>query len=306
MSIQIVFLISPRTHFLDLAGPDQVFFEAIFYKAPFELVYCSFAPEDAGTASGLRFSNLKNYAEIELKKGDYVFIPGMDLEVINGSYISEIKSLINWISMGYALGANICSVCTGAFLLAKTGLLNGKNCTTHWKYTQKLQSSFQKLKVLENVLFTEKDGIFTSAGIASGVDLALHILEKEMGAYFANKVAREIVVYIRRDGGQSQQSIFMAFRNHIHTGIHMVQDWLAENLDKKSTLSDLAGLANMSARNFTRIFKKETGITIGEYIALLRREKIGELIKKPDLSRLQVAQAVGLKSERQVGRLIKR
>ena len=287
MPIKFVFVISPKTHILDLAGPDQVLFEAIFFKAPFELEYCTFSKEDACTASGLRFSNLKHYSEVTLKKGDYIFIPGMDTDVITGSHSPAMKDLFHWLSEQYDKEVRLCSVCTGAFLLAWSGLLNGKICTTHWKYTQKLQQLFPRVKVQENVLFTEKDGIFTSAGVASGIDLALHLVEKEMGPYFANKVAREVVLYIRRDGNQTQQSVFLSYRNHIHTGIHQVQDWLIDNLDKKSSLDQLAVLANMSTRNFTRVFKKETSITIGDYVAMLRQEKIKELLKKPDFSRQQ-------------------
>ena len=305
MPVRLIFVISPRTHLLDLAGPDQVFFEAIFFKAPFEIEYCSFAPEEAGTASGLRFANLRHYTELEPKKGDYIFIPGMDTDVIDHSHNRAMKDLFHWLSAAYTRGVRLCSICTGAFLLAAAGLLDGKICTTHWKYTRKLQSRYPRLKVQENVLFTEKDGLFTSAGIASGVDMALHIVEKEMGAYFTNKVAREIVVYIRRDGGQAQESIFLSYRNHLHAGIHTVQDWLVENLDRKATLPQLAEMAHMSTRNFTRIFRKETGVTIGEYLTMLRKEKIAELLKKPDLSRPQVAQQVGLKSARQVNRLLR-
>lgn len=305
MPIKFVFLISPKTHILDLAGPDQVLFEAIFFKAPFELEYCTFSKEDACTASGLRFSNLKHYSEVALKKGDYIFIPGMDTDVITGTHSPAMKDLFHWLSVQYEKEVRLCSVCTGAFLLAWSGLLKGKICTTHWKYTQKLQQLFPSIKVQENVLFTERDGIFTSAGVASGIDLALHLVEKEMGPYFANKVAREIVLYIRRDGNQTQQSVFLSYRNHIHSGIHQVQDWLIENLDKKSNLDQLAVLANMSTRNFTRVFKKETSITIGDYVAMLRQEKIKELLKKPDFSRQQVARQVGLSSERQVSRLMK-
>ena len=126
--------------------------------------------------------------------------------------------------------------------------------------------------------------------------MALHIVEKEMGAHFTNKVAREIVVYIRRDGGQAQESIFLSYRNHLHAGIHTVQDWLVENLDRKATLPQLAEMAHMSTRNFTRIFRKETGVTIGEYLTMLRKEKIAELLKKPYLSRTHVEHQVGLKS----------
>lgn len=151
MTTKFVFLISPKTHFLDLAGPDQVLFEAIFFKAPFELEYCSFAPEEAGVASGLRFSNLKHYTAVPLQKGDYIFTPGMDLEVLTGAHSPLIKGLFQWLSAQYDQGVNICSICTGAFLLAASGLLNGKPCTTHWKYTHKLQRLFPRLKVQENV-----------------------------------------------------------------------------------------------------------------------------------------------------------
>jgi transcriptional regulator GlxA family with amidase domain len=305
MAIKIVFVIAPRTHLLDLAGPDQVFFESIFYTAPFQLEYVSFAPEEAGTASGLGFKTLKHYSDIEIRSGDYIFIPGMDIDVITGSHKPAMKDLFNWLSTGYAKGANLCSVCTGAFLLATAGLLNHKICTTHWKYTQRLQQMFPLLQVQENVLFTVRDGIYTSAGIASGVDMALHIVEQEMGTHFAHKVAREIVVYMRREGNHAQDSIFLQYRNHIHAGIHAAQDYLLEHLDKKNSLLQLADLAHMSTRNFTRIFKKETGITIGQYITLLRQEKIAELLKQPDLSRQQIAQQVGLLSERQVNRLMK-
>ena len=304
MPVRFVFLISPRTHFLDLAGPDQVLHEAIFYKAPFEIRYCSFAPEAAGTASGLQFRALAHYSEISLQAGDYVFIPGMDMEVIGSSYRADMPELFQWLKGLYARGVRLCSVCTGAFLLASAGLLDGKPCTTHWKYTQSLQARFPSLKVQENVLYTERDGIYTSAGIVSGVDLALHIVEQEMGAWFANKVAREIVVYIRRQGEHAQQSIYMSYRNHIHSGVHAVQDYLVENLHQKNALSDLAAIANMSTRNFTRIFRKETGIAVGDYIALLREEKMQELLKNPDMSRAQVAARLGLKSERQLNRLM--
>ena len=306
MPIRFIFVISPRTHLLDLAGPDQVFFEAIFFKAPFVIEYCSFAPEEAGTSAGLRFAGLRPYSELEPKKGDYIVIPGMDVDVIDNAPGGAMQGLFRWLRAAYAQGANLCSICTGAFLLAAGGLLDGKICTTHWKYTRKLQARHPRLKVQENVLFTEKDGIFTSAGIASGVDMALHIVEKEMGAHFAHKVAREIVVYIRRNGGQAQESVFLSHRNHLHAGIHAVQDWLLDNLDRKATLPELAEMAHMSTRNFTRTFRKETGVTIGDYLTLLRREKIAELLKKPDLSRPQIARQVGLKSARQLGRLLSR
>jgi transcriptional regulator GlxA family with amidase domain len=299
---KIVFLLSPKTHFLDLAGPDQVFFEAIDLGAPFQLEYCRYQAEPY-TSSGLHFGDLKFYHSIELRAGDYLIIPGMSAKLVTANQMVPDAVYI-WLRSLAAQGVNVCSVCTGAFLLGFSGLLNGKSCTTHWKYTQTLQRLFPSAKVKENVLYTEQEGIFTSAGVASGIDLALHILEKEAGEYLTHKVAREMVVYIRRSGNEAQHSVFLNYRNHLHTGVHQVQDWLNENLHKKCSVDHLATIANMSTRNFTRVFKKETGITVSDFIALLRQEKIKELTKKPDLSRQQIAQRIGLQSERQLRRVM--
>lgn len=302
MSKKIVFLISPKTHFLDLAGPDQVFFEAVEFGVPFKLEYCNFAASTY-TSSGLYFNHLLPYDQVELQAGDYIFIPGMDAKIVLENKIVP-PAVFVWLQEAYAKGVNLCSVCTGSFMLAHCGLLNGKSCTTHWKYTQILQRLSPRAKVKENVLFTEQEGIFTSAGVASGIDLALHILEKEAGHYLTHKVARELVVYVRRSGHESQHSVFLNYRNHLNTGVHRVQDWLNENLHKKCSIDELADMAHMSTRNFTRVFKKETGITVSDYIALLRQEKIKELQKKTDLSRQQIAQRIGLQSDRQLRRVM--
>lgn len=303
MPAKIVFLISPKTHFLDLAGPDQVFFEAIDYGAPFELEYCSYSDKPS-TSSGLPFGKLKHFSKVVIKKGDFIVIPGVDIQLLLSEETTKQEALFQWLKKAYAKQAGICTVCTGAFLLAASGLLDGKNCTTHWKRTHQLKKHYPKVNVVENVLFTEDDGIYTSAGIVSGIDMALHIVEKLMGAHFAHKVARELVMYVRRSGNQPQQSIFLNYRNHIHAGIHKAQDWIIENIDKKTSLDSLARTALMSNRNFTRIFKRETGVTVNEFVTLVRKEKLKELLKNPDLSRPQIAGHIGLKSERQLSRLI--
>jgi transcriptional regulator GlxA family with amidase domain len=110
-------------------------------------------------------------------------------------------------------------------------------------------------------------------------------------------------MYIRRDGNSKQESVFLKFRNHIHSGIHQAQDFVVEKIHTKFSNTELADVANMSYRNFCRIFKKETGITPNEYINLIRLEKANSLIKNPDMSKQQIANAVGLKSEKQLSRL---
>lgn len=304
MAIKFVFLILPEIHIMDLAGPDQALLEAIGYGADFEIQYCSFQ-NDLRTSSHLPFGRVSHFQEITFSAGDFLLIPGANVSYMMSDTFRKQADLFEWIRQVYIREVNICSICTGAYVLALAGLLDGAPCTTHFKHTQRLQAAFPKVKVQENILFTECKGIYTSAGITSGIDLTLHIIEQLKGSYFAHKVARELVVYNRRAGHQQQESDLMRFRNHIHAGIHQVQDWLHENLDKQYTLNDLSEIANMSSRNLTRIFKKETMLTINEYITLLRKEKIKSLLQNPDLSRRQIAQQCGLKSERQVARLLK-
>ena len=304
MAINFVFLILPEIHLMDLAGPDQVFLESIGYGADFEIRYCSLRKGPV-TSAGLPFGEVPSYTAEKLNPGDFLFVPGANVSYLLSDDFKKETALFEWLNKMYNAGVNICSICSGAFALAQSGLLDGVPCTTHFKRTAQLQKCFPHARVTENTLFTEHNGIYTSAGIASGIDMALHIVEKLKGSYFAHKVARELVVYNRRKGDQSQYSAVMEFRNHIHSGIHKAQDWIHENLDSKFTLIDLAETANMSDRNFTRIFKKETGVTVSDYIRMLRKERINELLKNPDITRIEIARKCGLKSERHLRRIMK-
>lgn len=293
----------PHIHILDLAGPDQTLHEAIDFGADFFVEYCGIDKE-VQSSSGLPFGKIKHFSEVILKKGDFLIIPGADYSYLSSNDFFKQKELFRFIRTQYENEVNICSICIGAFVLAESGLLNGRNCTTHFKKTKELQERYPDIKVIENILFTDQNGLYTSAGIASGIDLTLYIIEKIKGSFFAHQVARELVVYNRRSGTSSQESEMLSFRNHIHSGIHRVQDFIIANIHKKTNLADLAEKANMSERNFTRIFKKETGITVKDFITLIRKEKIIELSRNPDLSRIEIAGKVGLQSEKQLSRII--
>ncbi|MBA4848938.1 GlxA family transcriptional regulator [Emticicia sp. BO119] len=301
---KIVFLILPEIQLLDLAGADQVFYEAKCYGSDIEIDYCSFE-NTIKTSTLLPIGKVKDLHEVSFKAGDYLIIPGAETSYILSDEFKAKYEIFDWLKMAYSQKVILCSVCTGAFVLALAGLLNNRKCTTHWKRTAQLQALFPKTEVVENILFMEDGGILTSAGVTSGIDLALHIVSQLEDDFFSYKVARELVIYIRRHGNQSQQSIFLQYRNHIHSGVHRVQDWLKENIHRKSSLPDLADIACMSTRNFTRVFKKETGISVNDFTTLIRKEKIKALIKKPDITRSQIANQCGLKSERQIIRLLK-
>jgi transcriptional regulator GlxA family with amidase domain len=299
---KIIFLILPHVHLLDLAGPDQVFLEALEYGAPIAVEYCSVS-KSIFSSSQLDIAKLKMFSKIKINKGDYVFIPGAEVKYLHSTSIPFEKEVGKWLRQGYESGAYLCSVCTGAFFLARLGLLNQKKCTTHWKRTKELQERYPLLNVTEDILFTEDERIFTSAGVTAGIDMALYITGRLTNENFAFKVARELVVYMRRQGHDKQQSVFMSYRNHLHTGIHHVQDYVQENIDKKISLSHLADIACTSQRNLTRIFKKETGVTVNYYMNLIRKELLRKLSDNTELSRKQMASLCGLTSERHVIRL---
>jgi transcriptional regulator GlxA family with amidase domain len=303
MAITFLFLILPNVHILDLAGPDQAIHEAIEFGAPFNIKYCQLKGK-VSTSAGLPLSSLSNYKKQKLKKGDFLIIPGAASSYITSDAFKKNNDLFTWILGLNKEGVNICSICAGAFVLAQTGLLNGIDSTTHFKKTKELQTMFPQTNVIDNILYTDCNGIYTSAGIASGIDLILHIIEKLKGSFFAHLVARELVVYKRRNGNNAQESEIMKFRNHIHIGIHNVQDWIIENIHKRPSLTQLASIANMSERNFTRVFRKETGLSVITYINIIRKEKIQDLLKNKDFSRLEIAKLVGLQSERQLSRII--
>lgn len=301
--LKFVFLILPEVHILDLAGPDQAIHESIDFNADFEINYCGIG-ENVTTTSGLPFGEMAHYSKMTLKKNDYLIIPGSSYSYLTSNAFLSHRNLFDWLKLQHQNGINICSICMGAFPLAESGLLDGKNCTTHFKKTKELQKRYPKIKVQENILFTDEGSIYTSAGIAAGIDLILHIIEKIKGSHFAHLVARELVVYNRRQGNSAQESELLKFRNHIHAGIHNVQDFVIENISKKMSLGELSELANMSERNFTRIFKKETGVTVNGYICNVRKAKANELMKNPDLSKIEIANRVGLLSEKQLYRIL--
>lgn len=302
--IKICFLILPNTNLFDIAAASQVFHEATEKGVDLQLEYCSFE-KNIYTSFKLPLGRLKNFRAQKLKKGDYLFISSADINYILSKEFRPEQALLDWIKNMHSNGVTICAICNAAFLLARTGLLDGRSCTTHWNRTKQLQKMFPKAKVVENILFTEDTGVYTSAGASTSIDIALHIVSELKSENVSYKISRELVLYNRRAGSQAQESIFLDYRNHMHHGVHKVQDWLQEHMDKKTSLSSLAELAFMSSRNLTRIFKTESGLTINEYLTLLRKERIKELSKNPDLSRKQIAGLCGLKSERQVIRLIR-
>ncbi len=304
MSIKrkIIFFIPSKVQILDLTGPVQVFYEANSYGASYELQFVSI-DKNLISAGGLPFGQISHFSKASLNPGDYIFVPGAEMDYLRSASFKKQKGFFNWLRSMPEQEVSVCSVCTGAFILAETGLLDNIRCTTHWKRLDELRKSYPAVLAEPNILYTHTDYIYTSAGITSGIDLSLSIVDEHYGPLFAHKVARELLVYHRRSQNHTQQSIYLDYRNHLHLGVHRVQDWLIENLHKKTTIEELAEIVHMSTRNLTRAFKNVTGITINEYMKRLRLEKAATLSNNPEYGTEFIAGQVGYMNARQLRRI---
>jgi transcriptional regulator GlxA family with amidase domain len=301
---KIAFIVPPTVQLLDLAGPVQVFSEAKYYGYEISLEFYSFQ-EHTYCSAGLQFGNIKNFKEATLGEGDYLFIAGMEFTYIESISFRAERPFFDWLRQCVQNKVTVCSICNGAFALAEAGLLNDKECTTHWRRIEQLQARYPKAKVIADVLYVKSGYVYTSAGVSAGIDLALSILEDMKGPLFTHKVARSLVVYHRRSHQHKQQSIYLDYRNHIHPQVHQVQDYLIENLNKENDIESLAEMVAMSPRNLSRVFKEKTGTTILEYLTQLRLEKATTLMNNPEYTLDYIAQQCGFKTSRQLQRILK-
>lgn len=303
---RILFIIPPKVHLLDINGPAHIFYEAREMGAPIDLFFVSLDEKtEVNSSAGLTFSNVVPFSDFELGSEDYVFVPGLDFPLISDpGFLPGHKIFFKWLEEQSRKGATVCSVCTGAFLLAEAGILNGKKCTTHWRYLSRLRQQYPEADVQENRLFVEEDGIFSSAGVSSGIDLSLFLLEKEFGSRFAADIAKEAVIYFRRTESDPQLNVFLQYKNHMDDRIHQVQELIAHNLGKNLKLEELAEKVFMSPRNLTRLFNKTTGTTIGKYQDKLRMELATSLLKEGQKVDV-VARECGLSSANQLRKLLK-
>ncbi len=188
-------------------------------------------------------------------------------------------------------GGRLISFCSGAFLIAETGLLDGKQATTHWGYAEKFNQRFPDVEFMENVLYTEQDNIYCSAGSAAGLDLSLHIIKQDYGAGIANQRARRLVVPTHREGGQSQ---FVERKlDYKPSQLSRVMDWALENLDQDLKVETLASKANLSRRSFDRHFRSLIGLGAKQWIHLQRINLAREYLETSDAGIELIAEQSG-------------
>lgn len=297
----------PNVHLLDVNGPAHIFYEAKEFGANVDLHFVSMnAKSEIKSSAGLFFSKLTHFDSFELSENDFIIVPGLDFELLSDKiFIKNSKPFFDWLHFQYTNGINICSICTGIFLLAESGILNGQECTTHWRYTSQLFNKFPKIKLQKNRLFVVKDNLYTSAGVSSGIDLALYILENLFGSKLSADIAKEAVIYFRRSESDPQLNIFLQYRNHLDSRIHSAQDYILKHISSAFTIHDIAENVNMSMRNLTRLFKKTTGVTIGTYLEKLKVDRALHLLSEKNKVET-VAKLCGYKNSNQLRTLLKK
>lgn len=286
----------PSTHILDLAGPLQVFASCgEMGWAPLD-VRCVSIDQQVYAYQGIALSGLEPLPTY-LRDDDVILVIGSKRNT-SPAYLSAERRTAAWLREvadahpDMALG----SICTGAFVLGEAGLLDGRKCTTHYRYTDDLQRLFPKASVVENRVFVEDERLATSAGVATGTDLALHLVGKLVDPKISNAVAQELVVFRRRAGSDPQLSIWTSARNHLNTRIHRIQDQLQQDFCTSIDLQDLANQAHVSYLHLARMFRAETGMTLSKYLTSLRIEHARSLLRDTPIGIDQIAVMSGFQT----------
>jgi transcriptional regulator GlxA family with amidase domain len=267
----------------ELGIPNRIFGAA---DGRYEVLTCSADGRPAATSTDFEVA-VSHGPEI-LRTADTVVVPAFVPERAAPELTQPAAAALEEIRPG----ARIMSICTGAFILAAAGLLDGRPATTHWLLADYFRSWFPKVQLDPDVLFVDDGDVLTSAGAASGIDLCLHVLRKDYGSELANQVARKCVVPPWRDGGQAQY-IEQPVPRLPGLSTSATRQWAVDNLYLPLTLAELAGHAQMSLRTFARRFRDETGVSPGQWITRQRVSRARELLESTDLPVDQIAGRVG-------------
>lgn len=293
---KVVFIVYPDIVLLDLVGPLQVF---------------SHAPDHATGQAGYDCMVVSPEGNLT-ETNTVVSIPTVSVSRVMGQQIHTLvvvggdgaiagmhdEKLVGAVS-ALAVGAHrVCSVCSGALVLAATGLLNERRAVTHWDDCKMLAEAFPRVRVELDPIFIKDGPIWTSAGITAGIDMALAIVSEDLGRTSALQVAKSMVAQMMRSGGQSQFSPTLGRQLRDGAGrFEALHDWVAENLHLSLPVEELAAKAGMSARNFARVYVKEMGTTPAKAVEALRVERAQDLLGTTGRSQKQIAARCGFKDE---------
>ena len=302
-----------RAQLLDVSGPVQTFASAneIVTESggapPYRIAVVSRRGGPVCTSSGLSLMTQAAGHAIGAARVDTLIIPG-------GPGVHEAlrdRHTITWVQHHSASARRIASVCTGAFLLAEAGLLDGRRATTHWKWCGRLQERYPAIQVEHDPIYVTDGNIWTSAGVTAGIDLALALVEADLGRSIAMRVARQLVVFLNRPGGQSQFSAPLEAQAAAADGnapnhFAPLHGWIAGHLSSDLRVERLAEQAGMSPRTFARVYAGTMGITPARMVEKIRVEAVRRVLEATDMPIKRIAAECGFGQEERLRRAFAR
>jgi len=291
----VAMVLFPEFLLLDMAGPLEVFSVANRYLKPEAHYHLTTLGPERGplrASNGVLVHTDRHIDEAD-ERYDLLLVPGGP-----GAYNEKHPPLLAWLQDAVTRAGQYGSICTGAFVLGHAGLLDGYRVTTHWNYTERLIKGFPKANVATDQIFVEDRNLITSGGVTAGIDMALAVVARDHGKKIAQDVAKVLLVVMKRQGGQAQFSPLMAAVAPQETPITRVQNHVLEHLEEAFTVERMAGLANMSARHFARVFAREVNMTPMEFLQSARIDCARNLLETSDLPLKTVAYKSGFGSVR--------
>ena len=295
MASTCVFVAFDGFQLLDLAGPLEVLRTATLLGAapPYRTLVATLDGAPARSESGVAVAADTSLARLRRSRVEIdtlVVVGGLGA----GAAAADVR-LCRSVAALAASARRTASVCTGAFVLAAAGLLDGRAATTHWASCDRLARDHPRVEVIPDRIYVRDDALWTSAGVTAGIDLALALVEDDCGAALAHTVAGWLVVFARRPGGQAQFSAQLRAQPARTPAVAALQQWLPDHLAEELGVETLADHAAMSPRTFARCFRAETGRTPATYVEELRVEAARRLLETSDLGVPAIAAAVGLR-----------
>jgi transcriptional regulator GlxA family with amidase domain len=288
---RIIVVVVPPVDELDLVGPLQVFNSAnrLAGRKIYEIEVVTNADSliVEGEGKVLTFVAKHHFDKVEGTCDSVLLVCGLKSRSVRDAALSA------WLRSVASQVRRLGAVCVGAFLIAEAGLLNGRTATTHWRFGREMASRFPLVRVQHDPLWVRDGNVYTSAGISAGIDLALAWVEEDCGAGLAHEAARELVLFLRRPAGQPQLSVSLASQASEMMSIRQLQIWIAEHLQAKLLVDDLADRMSMSVRNFERVFAREVGTTPSQYVLQMRVEAARRELERTQKGLKEVASVAG-------------
>jgi transcriptional regulator GlxA family with amidase domain len=311
-TLDVWVVLPERVLLLDIAGPMEVLRRANVEQSAlrFDVHYVGSSAR-ATSSVGIPLAGIASLPS-NLPDGAMIVIPGSADKVAFAEDVSlaavrqDERAIVEWLKSCVRPGHTLMTICSGALLAARAGLLDGYSCTTHHMECRALAALAPQAKVLDNRLFVIDGERYTSAGVTAGLDLMLNVVSSLTGHACAVAIARHLVMYLRREGADPQISPWLSGRNHLHPAVHRVQDAIIANPAENWTLTRLARIANTSSRHLSRLFNEHADMNITAYINGLRVALAHQLLVNSRLDLERVAERTGFASSRQLRRAWRR